>query len=270
MINLSGIDYSALDRLGINRYLFYPRPDYESTQTPSFSGAVSQNILIPVETDVVIGATFHAGKKHWPNVLFFHGNGEIASDYADVAGAFIRAGLNFLPVDYRGYGRSTGTPSVTGMMRDSHRIFSYVYAWLKETEHSGAMIVMGRSLGSASALELVASYGDKIDGLIIESGFAQTQALLQLFGVEMGALGLSEEEGFRNLDKVRTFGKPTLIIHAEFDHLLHFNEGQALYEASPASEKTFLKIPRADHNDIFALGKKEYMRAVKELASKAG
>ena len=268
MIDLSRIDYQALDRLGICSYLFYPRPDYGIPTTLKVKGASSEDVLIPVEGDVEVGATFHVARKDSPNILFFHGNGEIVADYADMADLFLDVGLNFLPVDYRGYGRSSGKPTITDMIRDSHRIFAFVRNWLATGGYSGPIIVMGRSLGGASALELVASYGDRIDGLILESSFALTRVILDLFGVNMDALGLTEEEGFRNIDKIRTFGKPTLVIHGEFDHLVPFSEGQALYHASPAPDKVLLKISKADHNDIFCLGIKPYMDAIKQLAAR--
>ena len=260
MIDLSKIDYSALDRLDVAAYLFYPRPDY--------GPASIEEILIPVEEGVQIGARFHTREKSAPTLLFFHGNGEIVADYDELAEVFIGAGVNFLPVDYRGYGKSSGSPSITSMMRDCHQIYGFIRRWLNEKGVSGPFIVMGRSLGSASALELLAAYGDKIDAVVIESGFAYSQTLLNLLGVELKSLGLSEEDGFRNLDKIRTFGKPTLIIHAEYDHILPFTEGQALFEASPADGKSLLKIPGANHNDIFARGLKEYVAALKELVER--
>lgn len=260
MIDLQRIDYSALDRLELSHHLFYPRPDMGPT--------VPEDVLIPVEGDIRIGARFYINAKTAPNLLFFHGNGEIAADYEDFAPLFAGAGLNFLPVDYRGYGRSTGKPSITAMMRDCHVIYEFSRKRLAEEGCSGPLIVMGRSLGSASALELVSAYGDKIDAAMIESGFAYTRTLLNLLGLNMGHFGLTEEDGFRNLDKVRTFGKPILIIHAEYDHILPFDEGRALYEASPSPDKKFLKIPGANHNDIFGRGMREYLEALKELVQK--
>ncbi len=170
-----------------------------------------------------------------------------------------------MAVDYRGYGKSTGTPTVTAMMSDCREIFESVRNWLKEKQYTGSLTVMGRSLGSASALELAAHYKDNIDALIIESGFAYAVPLLQLLGINVKSIGFKEEEGFRNLDKIRKFDKPTLIIHAEYDHIIPFSDGNALYEASPAAEKRLLKIPNANHNDIFFRGLSEYMSAVKTL-----
>jgi len=259
MVKLNNIDYSVLDRPEILMFLFHPRPEWGSPRP----GPSSEDVLIQVERDVAVGARFHLAGKEAPNILFFHGNGEIVADYDDIGLLYLEKGINFLPVDYRGYGRSSGKPTITAMMRDCHIIFEYVQGWLKERAHTGAFIVMGRSLGSASALELSAHYGDQIAGLIIESGFAYARPLLQLLGVSMEALGIKEEQGFRNIDKISSFDKPTLIIHAENDHLISFSEGQALYDASPAQDKRLLKIPGANHNDIFLRGMREYMEAVK-------
>jgi len=265
MIDISTIDYRVLDRREILMFLFHPRPEWGR----SAAEKTARDILIPVEDDVSVGGRFHLAQRSAPNILFFHGNGEIVADYDDMGPMYNRMGINFLPVDYRGYGRSTGVPTITAMMRDCHVVFEFVKKWLKENNYAGPLMVMGRSLGSASALELVFHYGDRIDALIVESGFAHAGPLLELLGVDLKTLGFTEEQGFRNVDKIRSFHRPTLIIHAERDHIIPFSDGQALYQSSPASDKTLLKIPGANHNDIFLRGLPEYMAAVKELAEKA-
>jgi hypothetical protein len=83
--------------------------------------------------------------------------------------------------------------------------------------------------------------------------------------VDLQTLGFTEETGFRNVDKIRYWKKPLLIIHAEFDHIIPFAEGQALYEASPSAEKTFLKVTGANHNDILSVGFADYLEAVVRL-----
>ena len=264
MVDKSKIDYSALDRPEILMYLFHPRPEWGAPR--SEEGAV--DVLIPVEEDVVVGGRYYLAGKEATNILFFHGNGEIVADYEDLAPLYTKREINFLPVDYRGYGRSTGRPTITAMMRDCHTIYEYTRNWLTENGHTGPLVVMGRSLGSASVLELISCYAREIDGLIIESGFAYAGPLLKLLGIDMQAMGVAEEEGFRNVDKIRTFPKPTLVIHAEFDHIIPFSDGQALYDACPADDKRLLMIPRANHNDIFARGIEPYMEAVKELTEK--
>jgi hypothetical protein len=264
MIDLETIDYSKLDRPEILMFLFHPRPEW-GEQRP---GDTAEDMLIQVDDDVRIGARFHAAGKTAPTIVFFHGNGEIVADYNDIGPLYTRMGINFLAADYRGYGRSNGSPTITAMMRDAHVIFDYARNWLQDRSYTGRLIVMGRSLGSASALELAANYEDAIGGLIVESGFASVRPLLMLMGINMEAMGIREEDGVRNSDKIAMFSEPTLIIHGEHDQLLPLAEGKALYEASAAEDKRLLVIKGADHNDIFIRGMKQYMEAVKEIAEK--
>ncbi len=259
MMDMPQIDYATLDKPEVLMFLFHPRQEWGGSQDRT----AAADVLIPVAAGVEIGARFHMTSSTAANVLFFHGNGEIASDYDDLGPVYNDMDINFLPVDYRGYGRSTGKPTVTDMMRDCHVIYKFVRRWLTDNGYSGPFIVMGRSLGSASVLELAAHYQSEIDGLIVESGFAYAGPLLELLGIDTRSLGFREEAGFRNVDKIRAYEKPTLIIHAEYDHIIPFSDGKALYEASSAPQKTLVKIPGANHNDIFVRGFAQYMSALK-------
>jgi pimeloyl-ACP methyl ester carboxylesterase len=263
MPNSTTVDYVLLDSPYVLAFLFHPRPSYDLASPQS-----AHDMLIPVAEDVVIGGRFHIAGPAAVNILFFHGNGEIVDDYNDLGPLYNRLGSNFLAVDYRGYGNSTGSPTTSAMMADCHAIFRFVVHWLKDNGYSGALLVMGRSLGSASALELTRHYPEQIAGLIIESGFAYTGPLLRLIGVDINRLGFKESQGIQNLENIKTFTKPTLIIHAELDHIIPFSDGQALYDASPAADKRLLKIPYANHNNIFALGLGEYMDAIKKFTEK--
>jgi pimeloyl-ACP methyl ester carboxylesterase len=255
-------DYSIIDQPAILQFLFHPRPDYG--EAPANAGV--NNINIPVDDNITIGARFHHSGTAAPTILFFHGNGEIVSDYDDLGPIYTQMGMNFFPVDYRGYGSSTGTPSVGAMMADAHKIFSFAKNYLSQNQYTGPLIVMGRSLGSAPALELSSSYPKELKGLIIESGFAYAIPLLRLLGVRTESLNFDESQGFDNYGKIEKTDLPTLIIHAEFDHIIPFSDGKALFEASPSAKKRFLKIPGADHNNILAVALRPYMDEVKKLA----
>ncbi|MEA2061067.1 MAG: alpha/beta fold hydrolase [Thermodesulfobacteriota bacterium] len=250
---------TLLDHPMVLARIFHPRPVDRSTPVSE------KEVMIPVAEDVVIGACFHMTDRPAPTILFFHGNGEIVSDYDDLGMVYNRAGINFIVVDYRGYGRSTGTPSVTAMMADSCTIFEFVRQWLVQNKFPGPLTVMGRSLGSASALELAARVPAEFDNLIIESGFARAGELLRILGIDPDAIGFKETTGFNNPDKIRKWNKPCLIIHAEFDHIIPFSDGQALFDACPAPEKKLVKIKGANHNDIFFQDLDLYMASIKEL-----
>ncbi|HOW82779.1 MAG TPA: alpha/beta hydrolase [Spirochaetota bacterium] len=261
------VDYSVFDRPEILLFLFHPRIE----DGPVIGDKYLVNLAIPVDQGVSLGAKMFLAARESSTILFFHGNGEIVADYDDVGSLFMRMGINFLAVDYRGYGRSGGTPTVSAMMRDSHEVFRFCRKWLGDQGYTGPLIVMGRSLGSAPALELASCYPAEIDGLIIESGFAYTVPLLGILGIDAGDYGIDEEKGFLNAEKIKRYRGPTLVIHAERDHIIPFSDGEVLFASSAAEKdnKTFLKIPEANHNTIFVHGLEQYLKAVADIAGKS-
>lgn len=263
-VDINTIQYAAFDLPEITLRLFHPRSETAG------EGHLPKNckyLEIPTEPEIHIGGRFYHASTGVPTILYFHGNGEIVADYGDLAPLYTERNLNFFPVDYRGYGRSNGIPTVTGMMRDGHYILRFARDWLRRNGYVGPLIVMGRSLGSASAIEIASTYSDQIDGLIIESGFAYALPLLRLLGVDVDAFELQEAGGMNNVEKITRYTGPLRVIHAEFDHIIPFSDGRALFEAAPSENKEFLEIKGADHNSIFYHGMQAYLDCVVSLAS---
>jgi pimeloyl-ACP methyl ester carboxylesterase len=264
MPDCTSVDYGPLDRPEILQHLFHPRPESPAAAPPE--GSI--DLTVPVAPGVSLGARLHPAGAAAATLLFFHGNGEIVADYDDLGPLYARLGINFLAVDYRGYGRSDGRPTVSAMMADAQAVLAFVRDYLKGRGWSGPLLAMGRSLGSASALALAAGHGDAVAGLIVESGFAYAEPLLGRLGVDTARIGAQNLRLFDNIDMMRAVRRPTLIIHAERDHIIPFSDARALFEASPAADKTLLPIPAANHNDIFFHGLEAYLQAVKELVER--
>jgi len=259
-------DCSALDRPEVLNLLFHPRPE------PAASTSVHErrhDVWIPVDPSVGVGGRLHLYDPSFANVLFFHGNGEIVADYDDMAPVYGRVGVNFCPVDYRGYGRSNGVPSCSTLMRDAHAVMDFVSGYLAERGYTGPMVVMGRSLGSAPAVELAAARGPSaVRGLVIESGFAHSVPLLRRLGIDVEGLGLSGKDVVGNYVKMRRVVQPTLIIHAELDRIIPFSDALELYDACGAADKRLVRIADAGHNDILNRGMTQILAAVKSLTDR--
>jgi hypothetical protein len=194
--------------------------------------------------------------------LFFHGNGEIASDYDDIGPLYTQAGINFFVADYRGYGLSGGEPTFTNLIRDAHLISKGFKQMLKGRDYCGGLFVMGRSLGSIPAIEVAHHYQQEMEGLIIESGFADPIRLVaHIIGAPIRGSRIPSQ--LSNLKKIHTVSIPTLIIHAENDSLIPIEEAEDLYRNSVAQDKRLVIIPKADHNTIFLVGMRKYLKAIK-------
>jgi uncharacterized protein len=256
-------DYTNMDHEEILSFVFHPRTE---TMAPGYSGD-DVNVMIPVSDDISIHGTLFLKDKTAPTILFFHGNGEIVSDYGDIGQLYNSMNINFFIVDYRGYGRSEGRPTITSMLKDSTTIFDFTKAQLKKDKLTGPLIVMGRSLGSASALEIASRFENDFDGLIIESGFAHTTPLFSL--LSGGSSGVfNENHGFHQIEKITHFTKPLLVIHSEYDHIIPYSDSEDLFNACKTDNKKHIKIPDANHNTIFQLGLSKYMEEVKNFVTR--
>jgi fermentation-respiration switch protein FrsA (DUF1100 family) len=250
-----------LDRPEVTRLLFHPRRDY----LISFSTVENRLIDIPVEPGITLGGRLYPAQRESPLLIIFHGNGEIAADYDDIASLYTQAGITLLVMDYRGYGRSTGHPLSSTLLTDAVTVYKSVDQVLKENKLSPAgLYVLGRSLGSAPAIEIARLAGGGLAGLIIESGFADTFALMARLGLRIK--GVKEDrDGFGNLTKMGEVTIRTLVIHGEVDDLIPVKNGRQLYERCAAREKRLTIIPNAGHNDLLMVGLDQYMVAIRNL-----
>ena len=254
-------ELSALDRPEILQFVFYPRRDFAGE--PRAANVIACSI--PVDDDVSISCWFYFGSEKYPNILFFHGNGEIASDYGDIGSIYNQIGLNFFVADYRGYGMSGGRPTLTNMIKDTHPIFEGFKRVLKEKRCSGNLFIMGRSLGSASAIELAYHYQSQLKGLIVESGFANIFKLFEYFRFPANIVGFRGKEVPTSLKLIRKISIPTLIMHSEYDQIVPLQEGKSLYDNIAAEDKRLLIIPGVDHNTIFMGGMEQYLQALRDF-----
>ena len=247
--------YSALDRPEILQIVFYPRKGLTATP-PS-----ATDYSIPVAEGISISCRFYLQSQGSPSVLFFHGNGEVVSDYDYTAPVYNELGINLFVADSRGYGSSGGSPTFASMIGDAHTIFNAFVDLLQEGHHTGDFFVMGRSLGSISAIELASSYQEKIKGLVIESGLASAARLLSLLGFSVRPPESKDAES-PELAKVRSISLPTLIIHGEHDRLVPLIEARHIFQNLAATDKSLVIIPRAGHNDIMLVGMQQYFAEI--------
>ena len=127
---------------------------------------------------------------------------------------------------------------------------------------------MGRSLGSAPAIDLATRHEDAIKGLILESAIAETLPLARILGIDPEKIGISEEDGFNNLKKIESITKATFILHGARDELIPAVDAEKLQSHSGAKSKEFIIIPGAEHNTMIATGGKLYFQTIKQFIDK--
>ena len=237
--------------------IFHPRKSYKKQDSKDF--------MIPISDSDKIGCRMFLKDRSFHNILFFHGNAEIAREYDDVATLYNERNCNLIVADYRGYGLSTGLPDKDNLLKDSIKVFDCIENYLIGNAYLQKIVVMGRSLGSASAWEIASNRSDCLKAIIIESGFTTEYPLLDLFGISSDLIDFKLSDGFFSLKKIKKYKKPLLVIHAENDHIVPLSEGKAAYDSALSKKKKILVVESANHNNIIYCLRDRYFKEIEDF-----
>jgi len=251
------------------RLTFFPSAG--ETETPRSIGLEYEAVSIRTADEETIAAWWMPHEAARADVVYFHGNGGNLSMWLPILAGVQASGLNVLAFDYRGYGRSTGSPTEKGLYRDADAVLAEL-AGLRQRESAAGSTVRrptiywGRSLGGP-----VAAYATTVtrpDGLILESTFPDKRAVLGRQFV-LRTLNLLASFRFETADMLRGFDRPTLVMHGDADSVVPYAAGRALFERL-SEPKRFVTLRGADHNDFHPATAREYWAAVNDLVSQAG
>ena len=243
---------SIFDSVEFNRNLFFPRAD--SSACPE----MAEDIFVKMDQECKVHVRRHPSEKAKFSLLFFHGNGEIVSDYDELAKYFNALGCELTVCDFRGYGKSTGTPSLRNALKDA----SALYRYLKENEKFQSQVcVMGRSLGSASAIELCVQFPE-ISCCVLESGYADPIPLVERRGFQINEITPEENKLFNNSEKIRMVKCPILVMHGEDDFLIIPQEAVLNHQNAGSKHKILDILSGVGHNDMMMAHDNAYFKSL--------
>jgi fermentation-respiration switch protein FrsA (DUF1100 family) len=177
-------------------------------------------------------------------VLYCHGNG----DCVGYLGPYLQElrdqqRITIFAFDYRGYGRSEGSPGEQGILEDSHA----AQLWLAERLKikPADVVLMGRSLGGGVAVDLAARNGAR--GLILQSTFTSMPDAAACHYPWAPVHWLMKNR-YDSLTKIKQYSGPLLASHGDCDDLVPLDLGRKLFDAAPGA-KQFFEVPGCNHND---------------------
>ncbi|MCU0835740.1 MAG: alpha/beta hydrolase [Chromatiaceae bacterium] len=233
--------------------IFFPTQRLDAT--PRDWGLAHQDVWLKTDDGLRLHGWYIPREGAERTLLFFHGNAGNISHRGESVAIFHRLGLNVLMVDYRGYGRSEGSPSEDGLYRDARA----AWQWLTEEQRlePEQIVVFGRSLGATVAATLAAESTPA--AVILESGFSSARDAAQaLFPVLSRVVILRYR--LDAADALTRATSPVLVLHSPDDEVIPYPLGQRLYDAAP-EPKRFVEL-RGGHNDGFLRSQPEYERTL--------
>lgn len=153
-------------------------------------------------------------------VLVLHGNaGNITQLTESLTRLNKRHNVSLLAFDYRGYGRSDGTPSEDGLYDDARA----ARAWLAEKNgiREKDVVLIGHELGGAVAAKLAGEDGAR--GLVLVSTFTSLKAVGQRYLPLMPA-GMLMKMKFDTVGSLKSYGGPLLVAHGDKDEVIPYSQ----------------------------------------------
>jgi fermentation-respiration switch protein FrsA (DUF1100 family) len=177
-------------------------------------------------------------------VLFAHGNGGNLTHRIDTLEAMAnQLHACVLIFDYRGYGKSEGSPSTAGILADGRA----ARRWLANRAGIpvSQIVLMGESIGGAVAVRLAAEDGAR--GLILENVFSSL-ADVGSHHYPFLPVKLVMRGDLDNVGQIKQYHGPLLQFHGDADSIVPFKLGQRVFAAAN-EPKRFVVITGGDHND---------------------
>ena len=242
-----------------NKLLYFPTHDIYTA--PDRHGLSYEEVFLTTADNCKLWAWFLPVANARGTVLFCHGNAGNLTYRLSSMLDFYDARLNVLIFDYRGYGKSEGSPSESGTYQDVTAAWRFLIDVKKIPANK--IIVFGRSLGGAIAA--YAASKNAPGALILESAFTSVPDLASqiypLFPVRL--LARYRYPTRRYLEGISC---PVLIIHSREDEIVPFSHGQSLFAAAK-DPKEFLAIS-GSHGDGFIVSQKEYQPKLEQFATR--
>ena len=238
-------------------YLMYPAPSVASGDwAPTWLDYED------VEITTSTGNSIHGWYCEHPDarrvLLLCHGNGEHVAFMADELEFLrIRFQANVFAFDYRGYGKSAGKPFEAGILVDGEA----AHHWVAERNgiQADEVYLWGRSLGGAVAVHLASKNGSK--GLVLDRTFCSMVDVASSHYPWL-PVRLLLNNRYPSEKRLQQYDGPLIQFHGKPDRVVPFRFGQALFEASPSIQKTFISSEDMSHNMPWPQG---YFDAVQQF-----
>ena len=219
--------------------VFFPSPEWD-VRLADFQPA--EEVKFQSDEGLILSGAWLKAAPSRAVILYCHGNAGNLSHRISTADFWRREfGVSVFLFDYRGYGRSQGSPSEEGIFQDTLVAFQE----LRRLAPGQAVIVYGRSLGTVPAVRLALT--EALSGLILDSPLSNAQ---DMAGRILPLPGMGWVTSFKldNLEAASGLKTPLLVFHGERDSIIPLEQGKRVYEAASRPKKLVV-LEGQGHND---------------------
>ncbi|MEA5479685.1 alpha/beta fold hydrolase [Pseudanabaena galeata UHCC 0370] len=253
--------------IGQSNLVFMPSKDV--IETPEMLRIKFENIQITTRDNVNLDSWFVLAKDDdlvgKGVILFCHGNGGNISNRISYLPIFRELGLATFLFDYRGYGKSGGTPTEEGTYADVEAAWQYLTQERQIPPQK--IIIYGESLGGAIASYLAQKISqpngnNNAGGLVLASTFTSISDRAAELYPFMPIRFLSRFS-YNSIERLPSIKIPVLVIHSIDDEIIPFHHGDRNFQVANQPKK-LVKL-RGDHNGGFLDSLETYRNGLNEF-----
>lgn len=254
----------------LSPFLIIIPPPGHRYDIPSFDKGSFQRFELMTVDQLKLSAAFRPSNLSETQlvVIFVHGIGGKKEHFMGMADWLAHQGFASVVFDGRAHGQSGGRYCTFGYKEKQD--IKVIVNWIREKLPQAKIGIWGNSLGGAIALQSLAIEPHLTFG-IVQSTFADLEQIvfdyrnriLQGFGSRSISDRALKRAGWiagfnpRSVCPAQVASQleqPILLIHGEQDKNISVANGEQIYKALPTTNKQFIKVPGADHFDVFAKG----------------
>jgi len=244
---VTGLILLAYFFISVGFYVFQEQLIFQSDKLPEgYSFKFDQKFdeyFIPAKDGKMLNALFFKTEQSSKGlILYFHGNADNLQRWGNYAVDFTGLGYDILMIDYRGYGKSTGTPSEEELYADALTVWN----WSKAKISSTKIIIYGRSLGAAVASNLASKVNP--DLLILETPFDELKNAVYPSFIS-SIIFLPYRFHFPTNEFLPAVKCNKVIIHGTNDWVVPFSSASKL-KPFLSDEDVFVVIDGGSHNNL--------------------
>lgn len=231
--------------------VFQPKPSV-TPETFTLEGVSLDVLSIPVTDRVDVNAWHLTRPAAETTVLFFGGNGFYLVQSHGYLRALTRPPVNALLWDYRGYGRSGGSPSANAVRNDALTVYDSLMA--QPTVDPGQLIVWGHSMGSFLATHVATER--EVGAVVLENPATNVDDwtshlfpwYVRLFlGVEIDPALKNDD----NLKRVQGLEVPLLVVGGKEDPVTDPEMARRLHDAAGSESGRLVLVDGGTHNGLY-------------------
>ena len=188
-----------------------------------------------------------------PHIIYFPAEYESEETLAMLADGMGEDEFNLISLDYRGVGKSGGSPSFETLPSDAEAFYLGVRAWMKEQGREGKLTVMGRSLGCVPAMMVTSRYQDDLLCLVLESAFDRTADFLTGRDIPeeiVAEVAPDGQDPFANRERMKKITKPVIFIHSPRDEVQSLYQVEWLVAESRSKATQFQIAPAGTREEL--------------------